>query len=146
MKTTCIWQDKMKFTASFAQHMVPMDAQAPVGSNTAASPKQLLLAGICGCTGMDIVSLLRKYKQEVKSFSIEADAPLTEAYPAVFQYVQLIFKLDGAIDPAKALEAVELSQSKYCGVSAMVSKVVPISYVVEVNGVRVGEGKANFPL
>lgn len=135
----------MQFTAEAGAHKVVMDTKPPLGDDAALTPKQLLLAGICGCTGMDVVALLKKYKQPLETFSVDADAAMTEGvYPAVFREVRLTFKFNGALDPAKVLEAVTLSQTKYCGVSAMVVKAVPISYTVELNGQNIGSGKADF--
>jgi putative redox protein len=145
MKLVCNWNEKMKFTAEADQHKVEMDTKPPIGTDTALTPKQLLLAGICGCTGMDVVALLKKYKQPLEKLHIEAETTLTEGiYPAVFKEVRLIFKVSGEVDPAKVVEAVTLSQTKYCGVSAMVSKSVPISYSIELNGKVIGTGTANF--
>jgi putative redox protein len=145
MKIECAWNEKLKFTGSAGGHDVLMDTKPPLGTDTALSPKQLVLAGMCGCTGMDVVSLLRKSKQPLEAFSIEAEAPLTEgSHPVVFDHVQLVFKAKGAVDGVKLMEAIRLSQSRYCGVSAMVSKAVPITYKVELNGESIGSGKADF--
>lgn len=145
MKLQCHWNDKMRFTAQSGGHEIQMDTNAPIGSDTALTPKQLLVAGICGCTAMDVVALLKKHKQPLESFEVEADATPTEGvYPAIYKEIKLTFKLKGELDAAKVLEAVSLSQTKYCGVSAMVSKAVPISYTVELNGKIIGAGRADF--
>lgn len=144
MQAHLTWKQKMSFDAELGKHVVPMDAKAPVGSDSAASPKQLALAGVAGCTAMDVIALLRKYRQEVTSFSMDADAPTTETHPSVFKEVHLTYRLDGTIEPAKAMEAVELSMTKYCGVSAMIAKACPIRYTVLVNGQEVGRGEARF--
>ncbi len=145
MKVQSIWNEKMKFTAEADNHRVEMDAKSPIGGDTALTPKQLLLASISGCTAMDVVALLKKYKQPLESLQIDADAPLTEGVqPAIFKKIKLVFKLKGEINAEKAIEAVKLSQTKYCGVSAMVFKTVPISYSVELNGALIGTGKADF--
>ena len=145
MKLQCNWNEKMKFTAEADNYKIEMDTKPPIGNDTAPTPKQLLLAGICGCTAMDVIALLKKHKQPLESFHVEADAPLTEGvYPAIFKEVKLIFKLKGQLDAEKVLESITLSQTKYCGVSAMVSKAVPISYTVELNGKNIGTGYADF--
>jgi len=145
MKIKCSWQDKMHFTAAADEFKIEMDASPPLGKNAGPTPKQLLLAGICGCTGMDVAALLRKHKQSVTSLVIESHSESTEGkHPAVFKFVKLTFKVQGEVDPDKLIEAVKLSQTQYCGVSAMVSKVVPISYEIELNGKNIGEGKADF--
>ena len=76
---------------------------------------------------------------------IEAEATVTEGkHPVVFTAIALTFKINGEIEAEKALEAVKLSQTKYCAVSAMLSKAVPISYTVVLNSVPVGTGRAQF--
>ena len=145
MKVECRWESKMRFSAASESHQIAMDARPPIGDFSAMTPKHLLLAGICGCTGMDVVALLKKYKQPLESLEVDADADLTEgAYPAIFKEVKLVFRAKGRIEGEKLLEAVRLSQTKYCGVSAMVAKAVPLSYVVELNGTALGSGRADF--
>lgn len=145
MKLQCQWNEKMKFTAHSEGHEVLMDAKSPIGSDSAMTPKHLLLAGISGCTAMDVVALLKKYKQPFESLDVDVDADLTEGvYPAIFKDVKLIFKVKGAVEREKLLEAVKLSQTKYCGVTAMVAKAVPILYTVELNGEGIGSGQADF--
>jgi putative redox protein len=145
MKLQCTWQEKMRFSAQADGHQIEMDALAPIGSDSALTPKQLVVAGVCGCTAMDVVALLKKYKQPLDSFSVEAEATMTDgSYPVVFKEIRLIFKLEGTLDAAKVLEAITLSQTKFCAVSAMLSKAVPILYSVELNGRNIGEGHADF--
>lgn len=101
---------------------------------------------VTGCTGMDVIALLRKFKQPVESFAVDAEANLTEGgYPAVFKDFVVNFYLTGSIESAKALEAVRLSQTKYCGVSAMLAKAVAIQYHVYLNDQLIGSGTADFP-
>ena len=139
------WDEKMQLTATTGQLSVVTDAKAPLGNGSAMTPKELVVVGLCGCTAMDVVALMRKHKQDVKSFVVEADVTTTETHPMVFSKAELNFKLEGnALDKAKILEAVQLSQTKYCGVSAMLSKAFPIHYSVYVNGEQVGQGEANF--
>lgn len=144
MKISTIWKEKSHFETTDGENMAHMDAKPPFGNGSALSPKQLVLSAIGGCTGVDIAGLMRKYKQDMKGLRIEADAPVSEGHPAVFTQVQLDFYFEGTIDPAKAMEAVTLSQTKYCGVSAMIAKACPIYYRVHINGALVGNGQANF--
>ena len=144
MKTVSTWKEKMQFEVKAESHSITMDTHAPMGSDSALNPKQLLLAAISGCTAMDVVALLKKHKQPIDAFQVEAEGTLTEKYPIVFNEIKLNFKLTGQIEPEKFIEAVTLSQTKYCGVSAMVSKGVPISYVIELNRKAIGSGKADF--
>jgi putative redox protein len=145
MKTQCIWNEKMKFTAVAEGHEIQMDAKSPVGTDSGMTPKHLLLVGISGCTAMDVVALLKKYKQPFEALEVDADGePTVGVHPVVFKEIKLVFKLKGQVDAAKVLEAIKLSQTKYCGVTAMVSKSVPISYSVELNGESIGSGHADF--
>ena len=145
MRIQCQWQGEMRFLGSEGELSVKMDAKPPLGESSALSPKQLLLASVCGCTAMDVVALLKKYKQKVTQFEVSADAPLTQgSYPVVFQRIHLLFQVSGEVEPSPLIEAVQLSQTRYCGVSAMVSKVVPIFYSIELNGVKIKEGQSQF--
>lgn len=145
MKLSCRWQEKIKFTAAVGEHEVPMDGKKPVGGETAPSPKELLLAAICGCTGMDVASLLRKGKQIPASLVIEAEADQTrDAHPHVFSEVRLHYLVTGPVDPSVMEDAVRKSMTLYCGVSAMVAKACPIIYKIEVNGAVIAQGAAAF--
>lgn len=144
MKLTTSWKGKMLFESSDGAHAAAMDAKSPIGGDSALSPKQLCLAAITGCTAMDVVSLLRKTRKEMHAFRIDADAPVTERYPAVFREVVLDFHLEGDFTVDEATNAVHLSQTKYCGVSAMIAKACPIRYRVHLNGALVHEGIAKF--
>lgn len=136
----------MQFSAEAGEHAVLMDAKPPLGQGKAPSPKQLLLAALCGCTAMDVVALLRKHRQGMQGLEVTAEAATREGvHPAVFTEVTLAFRIQGTVEPAIALDAVRLSQTLYCGVSAMLSRAVPIRYQVFVNGTSAGQGQAQFP-
>lgn len=145
MKTSIEWQEGMLFDAKTGTHLISMDAKPPIGKELGVTPKELVVAGLGGCTAMDVISLLNKHKQDVKEFKIEVDVePTSGAHPHVFAKADIHFHLNGTIDSAIALESVRLSQTKYCGVSAMLSKAFPITYHVHVNGELIGNGQANF--
>jgi putative redox protein len=145
MKLKTKWSNKLTFIAEADGHSLTMDTKPPLGADTGLTPKQLLLAAACGCTGMDVASLLRKYKQPFESLEIEAAATLSEGTrPAVFTAMELSFEIKGQVEPAKALEAVRLSQTQYCSVNAMLSKAFPITYTVRLNSEPIGSGEAHF--
>lgn len=146
MKVELAWQEKMKFKGDAGAHSVLMDAKSPIGTDQAPSPKELLLMGICGCSGMDVVSLLKKYRENLSSLKVLADAPTTKTQPSVFEYVELKFVVEGPQSQEKVMEAVTLSMTKYCGVSAMVNSISPIRYSVELNGSKIGQGQAKFEI
>ncbi|MGA7741023.1 MAG: OsmC family protein [Polyangia bacterium] len=144
MRAKLIWKENLQFAAEADGHTVLMDAKPPVGRGTAQTPKQLLLAALCGCTAMDVASLLRKQRQKVKSFEVTAEASIRTGNPAVFTAIDLSFRIEGAVDPALASEATRLSQTRFCAISAMLSRAVPIRYEVLVNGASAGRGEAQF--
>lgn len=126
-------------------HEIIVDAKAPIGKGTGPTPKELLLIGLGGCTAMDILGMLRKQKQTLESLEIEVNVDTSEGgHPAVFTRGTMKVLLRGQIDEEKAVEAVHLSQTKYCGVSAMMTKAFPIEYSVELNGKHIGSGQASF--
>ncbi|OFZ81922.1 MAG: hypothetical protein A2583_05750 [Bdellovibrionales bacterium RIFOXYD1_FULL_53_11] len=146
MKLSIGWKNGMVFEASMGPHKVLMDApEASGGKASAATPKQLALAGLGGCTSMDVIYILRKMRVEVTSFALEAEASVTKDMPNVFDKVHLVYRLEGpSMAHEKALAAVEKSQTKYCGVSAMIAKTARITYDVLVNGTKAGSGEAGF--
>ncbi len=145
MDATCHWRGGLGFEAFNRQHSTKMDAKPPFGKDQAPTPKELLLNAICGCTAMDVVSYLRKTREEPTEFTITAQTGVTSGHPSIFDHVQLIYKLSGQLNPTHVVEAVVKSMSLYCGVSAMVTKACPISYSIELNGNLIGSGEALFP-
>ncbi len=139
------WTEGMHFAGESDGHRVNLDAKAPIGKGTGMSPKELVALGVAGCTAMDVIALLKKHKQPFTAFSVGVEATQTSGgHPVVFESVGLVYRAQGEIDPKVLLESVNLSQTKYCGVSAMIAKTAPINYKVELNGEQVGEGRANF--
>lgn len=93
------------------------------GTNFGVRPMQMLLMGLGGCSGIDIVSILKKQRQTVEHFSMKITGnrePGKE--PSLWENVHIIFELKGNIDPAKAKKACELSMDKYCSVAATLRK------------------------
>lgn len=144
MDTVCTWKEKVSFSAAFGPKTVEMDAKAPIGKDLAPTPKELVLAAICGCTGMDVISLLRKAKQPPTSFSIEAHADVGQGHPATFKHVRLVYKTEGDTAPEVVVDAVTKSMTLYCSISAMISKACPISYEIRHNSELIGSADAKF--
>lgn len=145
METRAIWRDGMEFDGRAQDMSVRMDATEPLGHKYGFNPKELVLLGLAGCCGMDVVGLLKKNRQQFDRFEIEARVnSSTQHHPIVFNSIDLTFYLDGNIDEETALDAVTLSQNTYCGVSAMLVESMPINWSLFVNGKKIGEGKASF--
>ena len=145
MKTKTTWKEKMLFTAESNGNSVVMDDKAPIGSGQGLTPKELLAIAVSGCSAMDIVSLMRKFKQPLEAFEVDANVSIKAgSMPKVFEKIELTFSLKGNLEKSRVIEAVRLSQTQYCGVSAMIAKSVPISYRILVNNEEIGSGEAAF--
>lgn len=145
MKTQLVWKEKMTFEAPFGELLYTLDAKKPIGRELGPTPKELLLAAVSGCTAMDVIGLLTKQKQLPESFEVTAEAGQTKSHPVIFDEVRLTFSVDGPSTTAATLtQAIQLSQSRYCGVSAIVAALVPIKWTAVLNGAVIGEGQANF--
>jgi len=134
MKATAKWVNKLAFDAtSNNNHTVRLDTTVEGGSlDSGMSPKQMLLASLCGCSGMDVVSILEKMKVPFTTLSIEAEAEQTDEHPKVFKYIDMVYKADVPAESIDKLKrAAELSHEKYCGVSAMLKKHCAVNYTVE---------------
>jgi putative redox protein len=145
MKTNVVWKSDMQLEGIAAGHTVAMDAKTPIGKGTAPTPKELVAMGLGGCTAMDVIAFLKKYKQPPQSLRVDVDIDSsTGGHPAVFTKAIVTFVVEGTIEAEKLNEAVKLSQTKYCGVSAMLSKSFPIEYRIILNGKETGSGIAKF--
>lgn len=147
MKSAIVWKEGMEFEGVMGSHNVRMDAKPPLGKDRGATPKELVAMGLGGCTAMDVVALLKKHKQPLDALRVDIEIqPTTGVQPMVFEKAILVFTVDGDVEAEKLNEAVKLSQTKYCGVSAMLSKAFPIEYRVVLNGNEIGTGAAKFEL
>ena len=133
------WIGKMQFNAAIDGHTVIMDAPERVGGEDHGTiPKPLLLAALSGCTGMDVVAYLRKRNQEADSFSLKVTGETSARPPIEYTSVHIVYDFAGTEgNQATALEAVTLSQEKYCGVSHMLKKIIPVTWDVVYNGNRI---------
>ena len=145
MKTKTIWKEKMVFSAESEGNSVIMDAKTPIGGGTGLTPKELLAIAVSGCTAMDVAALMKKHKQPVEAFEVDANVTIKEgSKPQVFEKIELVFSLRGKLEKDRVIEAVHLSQTQYCGVSAMIAKSVPITYRILLNEEEVATGEAAF--
>lgn len=113
-----------------------MDGSESIGGhNSGMRPMQLLLAAIGGCSAIDIISILKKQRQEISSFACDVDGDsVKNGEHSVYETIDIVFRIEGKIDPEKALRAAELSFTKYCSVSKALEYSSLIRYKVELNG------------
>lgn len=99
-----------------------------VEDQSGASPRELVLAGLAGCTGMDVVAILGKKGQVPATYEVAVEADSADAPPRVFTRIVVEHRLSGAVEPEALRRAVELSATRYCPVSRMLSQAVPIEH------------------
>ena len=106
---------------------------APEEVSTGVRPKALILSALAGCTAIDVVELLRKMRVEFTEFKIDVAGELTEEHPKTYKTVDLVYyiKLTNPADKDKMEKAVNLSQEKYCGVTAMVKAFADLKVRIE---------------
>nr|WP_319998461.1 OsmC family protein [uncultured Draconibacterium sp.] len=115
------WTDKLAFETDMDGHKVVIDATEEVGgSNLGPRPKKLMLTALAGCTGIDVVMILKKMKVELDAFNVIVEGELTEEHPKYYNKMTIVYQFKGKDLPMDKLEkAVKLSEEKYCGVSAV---------------------------
>jgi putative redox protein len=129
----CDYKEGMFFEALVNGHKIGMDAGIENGGqNLGPRPKPLLLAAIAGCSGMDVVSILKKMHVSFESFRIYVEGALTEDHPKYYQEINIVYEFKGNnLDQDKIGKAVNLSQDKYCGVIAGLKPHAKISYEIK---------------
>ena len=133
MKSKAVWKGGMAFTGTANESfLVPMDADKSVGGQDMGfRPLQLLAIGLVGCTGMDVISILKKKRQEVIEFEVSAEITRADQHPKVFSKILLTYSVTGRNISRQAVErAVELSETTYCPAQAMLAKTAEISHEI----------------
>ncbi len=119
-----------------SNHWVSMDANEDIGGNNAGTrPMELLLMGLGGCTGMDVISIMEKKRVPFEQVEIQLEAERADEHPKVFQKINIKFIVRGDADKIKARDverAIELSSTKYCSASEMLKKSARIFYEYEI--------------
>lgn len=136
MKIEVKYVDGMTFVGKGeSNHWIPMDAsESAGGSGAGTSPMELLLIGLAGCTGVDVVLIMKKRKKPVHKFDIEVEAERAKEHPKVYNKIHIIYKFWGDnLDENELKRAIELSENKYCSASAMLSKTAQLSYEIQIN-------------
>ncbi len=135
MQGKAVWKGGMAFTGtSDGGYIIPMDAKEAVGGRGLGfQPLQLFAIGLVGCTGMDVISILQKKRQEVTKFEVSAEIEQAEEHPKVFTKILLEYKITGKNLDQKSVErAVELSENRYCGAQAMLRETAEITHAIHI--------------
>jgi len=132
--TLLTWKSDMEFETELNGHKLTIDASPEVGGhNKGPRPKLLMLTALAGCTGMDVISILGKMKVELQEFNVRVDGTLTEEHPKYYESMNIIYEFKGDnLQKDKLKKAIELSQEKYCGVSALYKKAIKLTYEIKI--------------
>jgi putative redox protein len=122
------WIDHQRFTGiADSGHAIAVDGDKAGGN----SPMELVLIGLCGCTGYDVVSILKKKREPFTSLEVRAEAERAPEPPSVYTKIKLIYRVSGKVSRKAMEDAVRLSEEKYCSVSAMLQKTATITTEIE---------------
>lgn len=135
MDAKVVWKHGLSFTGlADTGFELPLGADPSVGGeNDGFRPMELFAIGLAACTGMDVISILRKKQQDVTAFEVRTRVNRTDQHPKVFSAVEVEYVVSGRnIDPAAVERSVELSITKYCPAQAMLSKAVPITHKITI--------------
>lgn len=128
------WLEKMAFETELFGHKMKMDVGEDMGGDDLGPrPKPFMLLALAGCTGMDIVSILKKMRVEIEDFNVSVEGELTEGTPKQYNKMHVIYEFKGKDLPMAKLEkAVKLSEEQYCGVSAVYKQVMPVTSEIRI--------------
>jgi putative redox protein len=142
LESTAEWQGGLEFSISAGSHTLTTDApEIYGGKNHGPKPTHMLLAGLMGCTGMDVASLLQKMRVPVSKITLDSHADVAEQDPHIFKSIELNYRFEGEDDFGQYAEqivrAIHMSKEKLCCVSIMYSHFCVITTRAYVNGAEV---------
>jgi putative redox protein len=136
MDAKVTWKEGLSFDGfggSSGLHLPVDTSPESGGSGEGFRPMELLLVGLAGCTGMDVISILKKKQQDVTAFEVRVHGDRPEDYPKIFTHIQIEFVVTGhGVQRAAVERAVELSSTKYCSAQAMLGKVAQIEETITI--------------
>lgn len=123
------WKGNMSFEAEVGGHKITLDTDETAGGqNLGPRPKPLMMVALAGCTGMDVVSILKKMRVDLDDLNIRVEGDITEEHPKQFIKMKVIYEFKGKDLPLDKLQkAVSMSEEKYCGVRAGYIKAMEVS-------------------
>ena len=124
----------MHFVGEVDRYRFDLDAREEVGGRGAgADPIHLLLLGLSGCTGMDVISILRKKRQQVSGLRVEVQGTRVDEHPKIYNYIEVLYRVRGKdVDPKAVERSIELSKTRYCPAMAMLGKTAKITTHYEI--------------
>lgn len=133
MIASATWQQESLFEGrSQSNHAITLDASSE--HTHGMSPMEAVLTALCGCTSVDVVSILKKKREPITGLTVSAEAEQAPDPPRVFTHIHLTYAIAGNVSRESAERAVSLSKNKYCSVSKMLEAAVKIDYSIQING------------
>ncbi len=124
---------RFQATGENSDHVTYLDAAEAIGGhNSGARPMELLLIGLGGCSGIDLIEILKKQRQNLEDIGISIRGKRAEGVPAVFTDIHIHFRLKGDLEEKKVKKAIDLSMGKYCSAAAMLRKTARITSSFEI--------------
>ncbi|MBS1643188.1 MAG: OsmC family protein [Bacteroidetes bacterium] len=139
------WMGKMQFNALVNGHTIIMDAPERVGGeDNGPIPKPFVLTALSGCTGMDVIALLRKQGKELTELNLKVSGEISKQQPIEYVSANIVYEMKGnAEDEQASYDAVITSQEKICGVSHMLKKIMPVTWQIIYNGKEIFNNQPN---
>lgn len=135
MDAKVTWSSGLSFTATAdSGYMLPLGGKKEVGGlEDGFLPMELFAIGLAGCTGMDVISILAKMRQDVTAFEVKVHANRIETHPKIFSDMEIEYILTGKnLDPKAVEKAVQLSEERYCPGQAILSKTASITHKITI--------------
>ena len=134
MDAKVTWKHDLSFTGTAnSGFSIPMGSGGAPGVSEGTSPMELLGLSLAGCTGMDVIDILRKKRQDITGFEVRVHGDRTDTHPRVFTHMVVEYVVTGHhVEPAAVERAVELSVTKYCSVLAMLNKATEIEHKITI--------------
>ncbi len=128
------WVKEMTFETEVDGYKIILDASEDVGGkDRGPRPKPLMLSALGGCTGMDVISILKKMRVEVEGLNIIIEGDMGKEHPIKFEKMHMIYEFKGKDLPMDKLKkAVELSSERYCGVIAFYKEVINVTHEIKI--------------
>lgn len=128
MIANATWTHEQQFeSTSESGHKLTFDVAKEAGP----TPMEVVLMALCGCTAIDVLGILNKKREGHTGLHVHATAEKAPESPSVFTHIRLVYKVSGKVNRKSIEDAVQLSKTKYCSVSAMLEKTARIEFVIE---------------
>jgi putative redox protein len=134
-----MWMGKMQFNTLVNGHTVIMDAPERVGGeDNGPIPKPFVLTALSGCTGMDVVALLRKQGITLNDLNLKISGEISKQAPIVYTSIHVVYEIKGSqADEQATFDIIMQSQEKICGVSSMLKRIMPVTWQIIYNGTEI---------